>query len=86
VTSLLDLAPRPFEADAAYTAFAGWAEGRGLPLYPAQDEALIEIVSGANVVLSTPTGTGKSPSPSPRTSPPSPRADGRTTRPPSRRS
>jgi len=58
--ALLDLAPRPFEADAAYTAFAGWAEGRGLPLYPAQDEALIEIVSGANVILSTPTGTGKS--------------------------
>ncbi|MCU1411103.1 MAG: hypothetical protein JWR04_1810 [Rhodoglobus sp.] len=58
--ALLDLAPSPFEADAAYTAFAGWAEGRGLPLYPAQDEALIEIVSGANVILSTPTGTGKS--------------------------
>ncbi len=57
---LLDLAPSPFEADAAYTAFAGWAEGRGLPLYPAQDEALIEIVSGANLILSTPTGTGKS--------------------------
>ena len=58
--ALLDLAPSPYEADAAYTAFAGWAEGRGLPLYPAQDEALIEIVSGANVILSTPTGTGKS--------------------------
>ncbi len=58
--SLLDLAPSPFEADSAYTAFAGWAEGRGLPLYPAQDEALIEIVSGANLILSTPTGTGKS--------------------------
>ena len=60
MSSLLDLAPRPFEADAAYTAFTEWAEGRGLPLYPAQDEALIEIVSGANVILSTPTGTGKS--------------------------
>ncbi|MGV8896179.1 MAG: DEAD/DEAH box helicase [Rhodoglobus sp.] len=60
MASLLDLAPRPFEPDAAYSAFAGWAEGRGLPLYPAQDEALIEIVSGANVILSTPTGTGKS--------------------------
>ena len=58
--ALLDLAPSPFEPDAAYTAFAGWAEARGLPLYPAQDEALIEIVSGANVILSTPTGTGKS--------------------------
>ena len=60
MASLLDLAPSPFEADAAYTAFSGWAEGRGLPLYPAQDEALIEIVSGANIILSTPTGTGKS--------------------------
>ncbi|PWC05895.1 DEAD/DEAH box helicase [Agromyces badenianii] len=43
-----------------YDVFVGWAEGRGLSLYPAQDEAVIEIVSGANVVLSTPTGTGKS--------------------------
>ncbi|MEF3405404.1 DEAD/DEAH box helicase [Agromyces sp. CCNWLW203] len=43
-----------------YDAFVDWAEGRGLALYPAQDEAIIEIVSGANVVLSTPTGTGKS--------------------------
>ncbi|WP_309617051.1 DUF3516 domain-containing protein [Salinibacterium sp.] len=60
MAALLDLAPSPFDPDAAYTAFAGWAESRGLPLYPAQDEALIEIVSGANVILSTPTGTGKS--------------------------
>ncbi|MDF1478827.1 DUF3516 domain-containing protein [Leifsonia sp. H3M29-4] len=57
---ILDLAPSPYDADAAYDAFAGWAASRGLPLYPAQDEALIELVSGNNVVLSTPTGTGKS--------------------------
>ncbi len=57
---LLDLAPTPWNADAAYDAFDGWAQRRGLPLYPAQDEALIELVSGANVILSTPTGTGKS--------------------------
>ncbi|HJY03437.1 MAG TPA: DUF3516 domain-containing protein, partial [Streptosporangiaceae bacterium] len=31
-----------------------------LALYPHQEEALIEIVSGANVILSTPTGSGKS--------------------------
>ncbi|MFC3274987.1 DEAD/DEAH box helicase [Agromyces mediolanus] len=43
-----------------YDAFVGWAESRGFALYPAQDEAVIEIVSGANVILSTPTGTGKS--------------------------
>ncbi len=60
MASLLDSAPSPWNPDAAYTAFVEWSESRGLPLYPAQDEALIEIVSGANVILSTPTGTGKS--------------------------
>ncbi len=49
-----------FDADQVYTDFAEWSESRGLPLYPAQDEALIELVSGASVILSTPTGTGKS--------------------------
>lgn len=48
------------DADALYEGFVGWAEERGFALYPAQDEAIIEIVSGANVILSTPTGTGKS--------------------------
>jgi superfamily II RNA helicase len=57
---LLDLAPDPWDPDVAYLAFEQWAEGRGLSLYPAQAEALIEIVSGSNLVLSTPTGTGKS--------------------------
>ncbi|MCU1637951.1 MAG: hypothetical protein JWL94_598 [Microbacteriaceae bacterium] len=57
---LLDRAPATWDPDAAYSAFEEWAEGRGYPLYPAQSEALIEIVSGANVILSTPTGTGKS--------------------------
>ncbi|REJ05207.1 DUF3516 domain-containing protein [Microbacterium bovistercoris] len=41
-------------------AFVEWAEGTGISLYPAQDEAVIEIVSGNNLILSTPTGTGKS--------------------------
>jgi superfamily II RNA helicase len=48
------------DPDAVYLAFVEWAAAGGRPLYPAQDEALIELVSGANVVLSTPTGTGKS--------------------------
>ncbi|MGR0221250.1 DEAD/DEAH box helicase [Agromyces sp. ZXT2-6] len=58
--TLLDAAPRPYDADAMYDAFVEWADGRGFALYPAQDEAVIELVSGANVILSTPTGTGKS--------------------------
>ncbi|MCD2500088.1 DEAD/DEAH box helicase [Microbacterium nymphoidis] len=48
------------EPDAIYEAFVTWAESTGLSLYPAQDEAVIEIVSGNNLILSTPTGTGKS--------------------------
>ncbi|MDQ1554343.1 MAG: hypothetical protein QOK46_1421, partial [Microbacteriaceae bacterium] len=57
---LLDRVPVTVEPDAVYAAFVEWSLDRGLALYPAQDEALIEIVSGANVILSTPTGTGKS--------------------------
>ncbi|GAA1815025.1 DEAD/DEAH box helicase [Agromyces neolithicus] len=57
---LLDRVPRPYDADATYDAFVEWSADRGLALYPAQDEAIIEIVSGANVIVSTPTGTGKS--------------------------
>lgn len=57
---LLGLVPPGADEDTAYAGFVEWAESRGFTLYPAQDEAVIEIVSGANVVLSTPTGTGKS--------------------------
>jgi hypothetical protein len=48
------------DADELLAAFAAWAEESGTALYPAQEEALIELVSGANVVLATPTGSGKS--------------------------
>ncbi len=60
MTSLLDHVPAGADPDAVYLGFVEWASSRGLTLYPAQDEAVIEIVSGANVILSTPTGTGKS--------------------------
>ncbi|MGH3468055.1 MAG: DEAD/DEAH box helicase, partial [Thermocrispum sp.] len=58
--TLLHALPDAADPDALYDAFATWAAGRGLTLYPAQEEALIELVSGANVILSTPTGSGKS--------------------------
>ncbi|MEJ1154393.1 DEAD/DEAH box helicase [Microbacterium marmarense] len=57
---LTDLVPLGADEDTVYDGFVQWATSRGLTLYPAQDEAVIEIASGANVVLSTPTGTGKS--------------------------
>ena len=48
------------DAGALFDAFAGWAEDRGLPLYPHQEESLLEIVGDANVIVGTPTGSGKS--------------------------
>ncbi|WP_159616299.1 DEAD/DEAH box helicase [Arthrobacter zhaoguopingii] len=48
------------QADAVYEAFTAWAGSRGLALYPAQDEAVLELASGSNVILATPTGSGKS--------------------------
>jgi superfamily II RNA helicase len=52
--------PEDTGPDAVYDEVAGWAADQGLELYPAQSEALIELVSGSNVVLATPTGSGKS--------------------------
>ncbi|MCI1641574.1 MAG: DUF3516 domain-containing protein [Actinomyces sp.] len=46
--------------DALYEAFAGWAESSGRPLYPHQEEALLEILAGNHVIAATPTGSGKS--------------------------
>ena len=48
------------DPDALFDAFSGWTTDQGLELYPAQTEALIELVSGSNVILATPTGSGKS--------------------------
>ncbi|MCM2579560.1 DEAD/DEAH box helicase [Streptomyces meridianus] len=58
--TLIDHLPNAADPDALFDAFSTWAEGQGIALYPAQEEALIEVVSGANVILSTPTGSGKS--------------------------
>jgi superfamily II RNA helicase len=54
------LIPTVTDPDGLFTAFGEWAAAGGTVLYPAQEEALIELVSGANVILATPTGSGKS--------------------------
>ncbi|HEX5089422.1 MAG TPA: DUF3516 domain-containing protein [Nocardioides sp.] len=46
--------------DDVYAAVVDWAAAQGLELYPHQDEAVLELLSGSNVVLATPTGSGKS--------------------------
>lgn len=48
------------DAEALYESFGTWAAEQGTPLYPAQDEALLELASESNVILATPTGSGKS--------------------------
>ena len=57
---LVDVLPKQPSADSLYEAFTGWAEQQGLSLYPHQEEAAIELFSGNNAILATPTGSGKS--------------------------
>ncbi|MEL6341821.1 MAG: DUF3516 domain-containing protein [Myxococcota bacterium] len=48
------------DPDEALDVFIGWVTDLGLSLYPAQEEAVLELFSGASVILKTPTGSGKS--------------------------
>ena len=52
--------PEDVSADGLLEAFLAWTEERGLELYDAQEEAILEVFEGNNVVLNTPTGSGKS--------------------------
>ncbi len=56
----LDSWTTPPEADTVLEAFTDWVSGQGLTLYPTQEDALLEVVSGSNLILATPTGSGKS--------------------------
>src|SRR5688572_20437364 len=48
------------DADAILDRFLSVAVERGLELYPEQEEAILELLAGRNVILNTPTGSGKS--------------------------
>jgi len=60
VTPLVAALPAPWDPDAFVQTFDEWARDRGLRLYPAQEEAILELALDRHLVLSTPTGTGKS--------------------------
>ncbi|MEO7412416.1 MAG: DUF3516 domain-containing protein [Opitutaceae bacterium] len=61
-TSSAPLAPLPGkpDADAVLDRFLAVAAERKLELYPEQEEAILELFAGRNVILNTPTGSGKS--------------------------
>ena len=48
------------DSDAVLERFLDATAARGLTLYPEQEEAILELFAGRNVVLATPTGSGKS--------------------------
>ncbi len=48
------------DGDVILNAFLDVVKDKGLSLYPAQEEALLELLEHKHVVLSTPTGSGKS--------------------------
>ncbi|GAA1786390.1 DEAD/DEAH box helicase [Nostocoides veronense] len=48
------------DADEVLERFEAWTTGQGISLYPAQEEAILTLLSGANVIMATPTGSGKS--------------------------
>ncbi len=47
-------------SEVAYDRITEHAAGRGIDLYPHQEEAILELLAGNNVILATPTGSGKS--------------------------
>ncbi len=61
LAALLPSGGETLAPDAILDRFVGWVgSSAGLDLYPAQEEALLELLDDQHVVLATPTGSGKS--------------------------
>ncbi len=58
--SLIARVQQTADLDLILDLFLGWVTAAGLELYPAQEEALLELFAGRHVILNTPTGSGKS--------------------------
>ena len=54
------LPPRGSGPDEILSRFMSYVASTGLELYPAQEEALLEMMADKHIVLNTPTGSGKS--------------------------
>jgi len=59
-TPLLDRLPSDGDPDAILEGFFDYLDHVGIDPYPAQEEAILELLAGSNVILATPTGSGKS--------------------------
>ena len=58
--TLVDRLPAGAYPDDLLEGFVAWTTDMGLELYPAQEEAILELLAGNHVILATPTGSGKS--------------------------
>ena len=58
--SLSKYLPTKSDEDGLLDGFLKWAEDSEIDLYPAQEEAVLEFFGGQHVILTTPTGSGKS--------------------------
>ncbi len=54
------LPPRGSDSDAVLSGFLSYVEHLGLTLYPHQEEAVLAVMADGNVIVHTPTGSGKS--------------------------
>lgn len=52
--------PESLFDESIFDSFLSWTKQKGISLYPAQEEAALGILAGDNVILATPTGSGKS--------------------------
>lgn len=57
---LSDAPAHDSDPDALYSALVEAVAADGISLYEHQDQAIMEILTGANVIVTTPTGSGKS--------------------------
>jgi superfamily II RNA helicase len=60
--NLAELLPQGevLDDEALLELFLDFVESHKLTLYPAQEQAILELYTGRNVILNTPTGSGKS--------------------------
>ena len=56
----LDDVPESLIDEAIWDSFTAWTRSKNITLYPAQEEAALAALAGDNVIVATPTGSGKS--------------------------